>query len=151
MTSMVRFNGHNTRGGVPGLRLWEPLRFFDQMQWQMHWPDGCPHVQQTDDAVIVTMDMPGVDADDIELTLENGLLKIFGKRDSRTYTGMVTVGTEIDADRIESALNHGVLTITAPKLASAKPRRIAVKGARSKPAPEAAKKRSWRDLLRKKK
>lgn len=149
MTSLVRFNGHNTRGGVPGL-LWEPLRFFDQMQWQMHWPGGGPHVQQTDDAVTVTMDMPGVDAQDIELTLENGLLKIFGKRDSRTYTGMVTVGTGIDADRIESTLNHGVLTITAPKLASAKPRRIAVNGARSKPALEASKKRSWRDLLRKK-
>ena len=147
MTSLVRFNGHNTRGGVPGLRLWEPLRFFEQMRW----PEGGPHAQQTDDAVIVAMDMPGVDVEDVELTLENGLLKIFGKRDSRTYTGMVTLGTEIDADRIESELKYGVLTITAPKLASAKPRRIAVKGALSKPVLEASSKRSWRDLLRKKK
>ena len=146
MTSLVRYNGHNTRGGVPGLWLWEPLRFFDQMRW----PEGGPHVQQTDDAVIVTMDMPGVDVEDVELTLENGLLKIFGKRDSRTYTGMVAVGTEIDADRIESELKHGVLTIAAPKLATAKPRRIAVKGTRSKPVIEASSKRSWRDLLRKK-
>jgi hypothetical protein len=147
MTSLVRYNGHNTRGGVPGLWLWEPLRFFDQMGW----PDVGPYVQQTDDAVTVTMDMPGVDAEDVELTLENGLLKIFGKRDSRTYTAMVAVGADIDADRIESELKHGVLTITAPKLPSAKPRRIAVNAPRSKPMLKASGKRSWRDLLRKKK
>lgn len=147
MTSLVRSNSHNIRGGVPGLWLWEPLRFFDHMRWL----DAGPHLQQTDDAVIVTMDMPGVDAEDIELTLENGLLKIFGKRDSRTYSGMVTVGNDIDADRIESELKHGVLTIRAPKLASAKPRRIAVKSPRSKPVLKASSKRSWRDLLRKKK
>jgi HSP20 family molecular chaperone IbpA len=149
MTSLVRYNGHNTRGGVPGRWLWEPLRFFGQMQ--MRWPDVVPYVQQTADAVIVTMDMPGVDAEDVDLTLENGLLRILGKRDSRTYTGMVVVGTDIDADRIESELEHGVLTITAQRLASAKPRRIAVRSAPSTPVPKASGKRSWRELLRKRK
>jgi HSP20 family molecular chaperone IbpA len=144
MISLVRNNSHDTRGGVPGLWLWEPLRFFGQTRW----PDGGPHVQHTDDAVIVTMDMPGVAAEDIELTLENGLLKILGKRDSRMYAGLVTLGAEIDADRIESSQKHGVLTITAPKLASAKPLRIPIKSACSKPVLEASRKRSWRDLLR---
>lgn len=147
MTSLVHYNGHNGRGGVPGLWLWEPLHFFDQMRW----PDGGPYVEHTEDAVIVTMDMPGVDAEDVDLTLESGVLKVFAKRDARTYSAMVSIGTEIDADRIESDLEHGVLTIRAPKLASAKPRRIAIGGGPGKPMLEAAGKRSWRDLLRRKK
>jgi HSP20 family protein len=142
MTSLVHYNGHNGRGGVPGLSLWEPLRFFDQMRW----PDVGPHLKHTDDAVIVTMDMPGVAAENIDLTLDNGVLKIFAQRDSRTYSAMVTVGHEIDADRIESELRHGVLTITAQKLASAKPRRIAVTGAR-KPVLKTTSKRTWRERL----
>lgn len=147
MTSLVRHNGHKGRGGVPGRWLREPLRFFDQMRW----PDGGPYVEHTEDAVVVTMDMPGVDAEEVDLTLERGVLNIFAKRDSRTYSAVVSVGTEIDADRIESVLKHGVLTIRAPKLASAMPRRIAIGGGPGKPTLKAAGKRSWRDLLRKKK
>lgn len=142
MTSLIRYNGQDDRGGVPGLSLWEPPRFFDQMRWL----DVGPHVQHTDDAVIVTMDLPGVDAEAIDLTHDHGVLKIFAKRDSRTYSAMVTVGSEIDVDRIEGDLRHGVLTITAPKLASAKPRRIAVEGAR-RPALETTHKRTWRERL----
>jgi HSP20 family protein len=147
MTGMVHSNGHNGRGGVHGRWLWEPLRLFDELRWL----DGGPHVHHTEDAITVTMDLPGVDAEDIDLTLERGVLEIFGKRDSRTYSAAVTVGTEIDADRIETDLKHGVLTITAPKLASAKPRRIALGGGASKPTLKTTSRRSWRDLLRKQK
>jgi HSP20 family protein len=87
---------------------------------------------ETDDAVRVSVDVPGLDAEDIDITLDAGTLHIVGRRGERTCNSVVTVGSAIDVDRITTKLEHGVLTINLPKLASAKPRRIAI-NARTKP------------------
>ena len=116
------------------LLSWDPMRLFDDlMTWQ---PAGSEvvwsaypspvHVAHDDDGTTITVDVPGVDPADLELTFENGTLAIAGKRGERTYRYSVELGDMIDADAIEAKLDKGVLTVHAAKRSEAKPRKILV-------------------------
>ena len=116
------------------LLSWDPMRLFDDlMTWQ---PAGSEvvwsafqspvHVTPTDDGATITVDMPGVDPDDLELTFDDGTLAIAGKRGEQTYRYSVALGDTIDADGIEAKLDKGVLTVHANKRPEAKPRKILV-------------------------
>jgi HSP20 family protein len=110
------------------------MRLFDDlMTWQ---PPGSEvvwsayrtplSVSHTDDGATISVDMPGVDPQDLELTFENGTLAITGKRGERTYRYSVALGDAIDPDSIEAKLDKGVLAIRAHKRPEAKPRKILV-------------------------
>jgi HSP20 family protein len=125
--------GNSRRGSLLG---WDPLRLFDDLV-----PAGSPvlwsayespvRVRQDDDATVITVDMPGVADEDVELTFQSGDLTISGKRDERVYSYRVTLGDAYDADGIEAALDKGVLTVRASKRPEAKPRKILLSGGRS--------------------
>jgi len=116
------------------LLSWDPMRLFDDlMTWQ---PPGSEvvwsayqspiHLAHTNDGATITVDMPGVDPQDLELTFENGTLAIAGKRGERTYRYSVALGDAIDPDAIEAKLDKGVLTVYAHKRPEAKPKKIVV-------------------------
>jgi len=116
------------------LLSWDPMRLFDDlMTWQ---PPGSEvvwsayqspiHLAHTNDGATITVDMPGVDPQDLELTFENGTLAIAGKRGERTYRYSVALGDAIDPDAIEAKLDKGVLTVCAHKRPEAKPKKIVV-------------------------
>ena len=136
MSNLVSYS--NGRRGA--LLSWDPLRLFDDlMSWE---PAGSQtvwsayvspiKVQNHDDGSTVTVDMPGIGPDDVQLTFQAGTLSIAAKRDDRQYAYQVTLGETIDPDHIEAAVEHGVLTIQAYKKPEAKPRKIALKGAAQK-------------------
>ena len=102
-----------------------------------------PHtdVYETEDALTVVMEMPGVDRKDVEIELKDDVLRVEGKIDFAKYGGMEPVYTEynvghfarsfalsdkVDQENIGAQLEDGVLTLTLPKVAEAKPRRIAL-------------------------
>jgi HSP20 family molecular chaperone IbpA len=102
-----------------------------------------PHtdVYETEDALTVVMEMPGVDRKDVGVELKEGVLRVEGKIDFSKYGGMEPVYTEynvghfgrsfalserVDQERIAAQLEDGVLTLTLPKTAEARPRRIAI-------------------------
>ena len=93
-------------------------------------------VTHTADGATVSVDVPGVDAKDIELTFEVDSLGIVAKRGERTYRYQVTLDSMIDASSITAHLDKGVLMIEARKRAEAKPRKIAVQVG-APPRPEA--------------
>ena len=116
------------------LLSWDPMRLFDDLvTWQ---PPGSEvvwsafqapvHVAHTEDGARITVDMPGVDPNDLELTFENGTLAIAGKRGEHIYRYSVALGDTIDPDAIEAKLDKGVLTVQAHKCPEAKPRKIVV-------------------------
>jgi HSP20 family molecular chaperone IbpA len=116
------------------------MRLFDDLvTWQ---PPGSEvvwsafssplNVQHTEDGATITVDMPGVDANDIDLTFETGTLSITGNRGERTYKYAVTLGDTFDPDQIDAQLDKGVLTIQAHKRPEARPRKILVAGAAQK-------------------
>lgn len=97
-------------------------------------------VSETDKAVEVTADLPGIDEKDVEITLSNGVLTIKGERktekeekDEETsfhkversyglYQRSIAVPAEVDENKVKADYTKGVLTITLPKIAKAKPK-----------------------------
>ena len=143
MTILIPYRNGQIR--APELSLWDPRRTFDEL---MPFDIG-PQVYESEDMVTVTVDMPGMDAEDIEVTLNRGVLHIEGRRAYRTHSAFATVGTGIDVDHVTTNLEHGVLTIHAPKLPSARPRRIEVRATSRNRRHDATSERGswWRRLL----
>jgi len=99
-------------------------------------------VKEEDKQFLISADLPGVNPDDIEVHMENGLLTISGERKSEkkderegykrvermrgTFFRRFNLPDSADADAISAKSNHGVLEITIPKRAAEKSRRISV-------------------------
>jgi HSP20 family molecular chaperone IbpA len=96
-------------------------------------------VYETEDALTVVMEVPGVDRKDVAVELKEGVLRVEGRIDFSKYGGMEPVYTEynvghfsrsfslsdrVDQERIAAQLEDGVLTLTLPKTAEVRPRRI---------------------------
>lgn len=98
-------------------------------------------IYETNEALTVVLEMPGVEKKDLDVQLENDLLRIEGRIDFKKYDGLdplyseynvghfarsFSLSSQIDAKRITAALEDGVLTLTLPKAEEARPRRIAI-------------------------
>lgn len=98
------------------------------------------NIHETKDGYILEVEMPGVNKDGLEITLENNELTIVGRRTDETVSGELLFGERsaahfrrvfeldpaIDTGRINAKMNQGVLTLTLPKSEKVKPRKIAV-------------------------
>jgi HSP20 family protein len=98
-------------------------------------------IHETEDAVVVTMEMPGVDKAAVDIRIDKGVLTVIGNIDSTRYEALrpiyseynvgnfcrtFTVSTKIDSARISAAMADGVLTVNLPKAAEAVAKRISV-------------------------
>jgi HSP20 family molecular chaperone IbpA len=98
-------------------------------------------IHETERAVIVSMEMPGVDKGSIDIRLDKGVLTVKGTIDSRKYESLrpiyseynvgnfvrtFTVSTKIDSQKITANVADGVLTVELPKAAEALAKRISV-------------------------
>jgi HSP20 family protein len=99
-------------------------------------------IQQTDAAFVVEASVPGFAPDDVEVTFDDGVLTIIGRRvSSETNTDatfvrrerrstsvfrQVGLPAEVRADDIAASFENGVLRITIPRAQKAQPKRIAV-------------------------
>jgi HSP20 family protein len=99
-------------------------------------------IYETQDALCVVLEMPGVEKDNVDVRVEDGVLKIEGRLDFSKYQGLQPLYTEynvghysrsfrlsskIDHNRIAAELRDGVLSLTLPKVEEAKPRTIQIK------------------------
>ena len=98
-------------------------------------------IYETDDALTVVMEIPGVEKKDVEVNVENGVLRVEGRVDFTKYEGLEPLYTEynvghfarsftlsnrIDQQQIAAQLEDGVLTLTLKKAKEAMPRKIAI-------------------------
>lgn len=96
---------------------------------------------ETDEALTVVMEMPGVEKKDLDVHLENDVLRVEGRIDVGKYDGLDPLYSEynvghfarsfslsgtIDSKRIAAVLEDGVLTLTLPKVEESRPRRIPI-------------------------
>jgi HSP20 family protein len=127
MTNFVRYE--MGRGlGMPSILGWDPVRVLDELiRWDPLGAQTMPlRVNDDEDGATITVDMPGVDVEDVDLTLHAGTLTITGKRGEQTYRYRVALTDAIDPNSFEADLAKGVLTIRAHKRPEAKPRKIAL-------------------------
>lgn len=118
------------RIGMPSLLGWDPSRVLDN--FTSFGVTNPVEVKHEEDHVTITADMPGVDPENLDVTLDNGSLSVVGQRGDIQYRFAVYLGNDYDGDKIEAALDKGVLTIKAEKRPEAKPRKIALKGVGAK-------------------
>ena len=94
---------------------------------------------ETDQALTVVLEMPGVSKDNVDISVENDILTIEGRIDYSKYEGLQPVYTEynvghyvrsfqisskIEQSGISAELKDGVMTLVLPKAETAKPRKI---------------------------
>jgi len=99
-------------------------------------------ILETDDALELFADMPGVKPQDTDVRFENGELTLHGRCTPRhqgvnylygeygvgDFYRTFSISHDIDADKITAEIKCGVLKVTLPKSEAVKPKRITVKG-----------------------
>ena len=98
-------------------------------------------IYETQDALKVILEMPGVEKGNVDVHVEDGVLNVEGRLDLTKYQGLQALYTEynighyarsfrlsnkIDQEKIGAELKGGVLSLTLPKVEEAKPRTIQV-------------------------
>jgi HSP20 family protein len=100
-------------------------------------------ISERKDAYVVTVEVPGVKPEELDITLEDGLLTIQGERRftqessdqqwhrvERRYGSFrrsITLPSQVQAESIEASFEDGVLEVIVPKAEEAKPKKITVR------------------------
>lgn len=97
-------------------------------------------IYQNGEDVILELDMPGVSKENVDIQLEGDVLTLTGKiaeipsqwslihceSVQRDYQRAFELGPDVDTDNIKAQMKAGVLSVTLPKVQTAKARKIAV-------------------------
>jgi HSP20 family protein len=95
-----------------------------------------------ENGAVLTFDVPGIDPESIEVTVDRGVLSVSVKRQEEraedgkfvlrerttgTFTRRVYLSENLDADAIDASYHNGVLEVRIPVLEQAKPRKIEIR------------------------
>jgi HSP20 family protein len=102
-------------------------------------------VYETEDKIVATLELPGIDPDNVDVSVEDSTLAISGRREfsnevkeesfhraerrSGSFTRAITLPQTADTERVNANFDNGVLTIEVAKAEKAKPKKIQVKAA----------------------
>lgn len=100
-------------------------------------------IRETDDALIIQAELPGIDKKDVKIEVKDGVLTISGERKyekdvkeenvhriERAYGRFArsfSLPPNVDVDKVEATMKNGVLEIRLAKAETEKPRQIAIK------------------------
>ena len=103
-------------------------------------------IAERNDAYVVTVEVPGIKPEQLDITLENGALTISGERrfESETkdkqfhrierrygaFRRSISLPDRVRADAVEASFEDGLLQVVVPKAEEAKPKRIEVRAGR---------------------
>ena len=124
----------------------DPFRDFDRLAQQVLGTPARPAAMPIDafrkgDAFVVQFDLPGIDTNSIDLTVERNVLTVhaerrreeaegvellIGERPQGTFSRQLFLGDTLDTDHIEANYRDGVLTLRLPITEKAKPRRVPI-------------------------
>jgi HSP20 family protein len=130
----------------------DPFRELDRFAQQVFgtsgtWSRPTPmpmDAYRSGDEFVVLFDLPGVDPDAVELTVERNVLTVKAERRPATpgqhvemqvserplgvFSRQLFLGDTLDSSRIDATYESGVLTLRIPVLEAAKPRTISITG-----------------------
>ena len=147
-------NSNITADPFQGLRTFEDAitRLMSEPRTGRPWSPAVD-ILETEDALTLRADLPGVRIDDIDVRVENQTLSVHGHRKfdkdeqtkgyhriERSYGDFVrsfSVPSTVDTEKVGADYTNGVLTITLPKKEAAKPRqvKVAVQGGQNQTQP----------------
>ena len=124
----------------------DPFRDLDRLAESVFGTTTRPAVMpmdayRDDDTFVIHLDLPGIDSDSIDLTVERSVLtvhaerkrpsddeveRVVGERTYGTFSRQMFLGDTLDVDRLEADYVDGVLSIRIPVAEQAKPRRIEI-------------------------
>ncbi|SCL36333.1 HSP20 family protein [Micromonospora nigra] len=124
----------------------DPFREIDRIAEQFFGTTSRPAIMHLDayrdgDHFYAAFDLPGVDPDSIDCTVQRNVLTVRAERRRPTGDGVELVAAErpmgtfsrqvflsdtLDTDKLEAGYDNGVLTLRIPVAERAKPRRVAV-------------------------
>jgi HSP20 family protein len=130
----------------------DPFRDLDRVAQQVLGTPTRPAAMAMDafrsgDEFVVQFDLPGVDAESIDLTVEKNVLTVhaerkrpvqegvemvISERPQGTFSRQLFLGESLDTERIEASYEDGVLILRLPVAERAKPRRVPVSGAQGR-------------------
>ena len=133
----------------------DPFQEFDRLSRQMlgsgRGPRSMPmEAYRRGDQFFIHLDLPGVNPDDVQLTVERNVVAVRAERRPLWQEGdevlvdetpqgsfgrQLFLGDNLDAGRLEASFDQGVLTLTIPVAEQAKPRRIQVSARSRGPQP----------------
>jgi len=133
----------------------DPFRDFDRLAQQVFGTPTRPAAMPIDafrkgDEFVVQFDLPGIDTDSIDLTVERNVLTVhaqrrrtetegvellIGERPQGTFSRQLFLGDTLDTDRIAADYRDGVLTLRVPITEKAKPRRVPIQASDAKATP----------------
>ncbi len=142
------------------MRRWDPFRDLNAIQHEINrlfgrygtessdvgsraaWSPELD-IYETQDKFSVVLELPGMTTEDVDITVEDGVLTVSGERkfynevneesfhriERRfgSFARRITLPQQLDAGKISASMVEGILTIEVPKSEQAKPRRIEVK------------------------
>jgi HSP20 family protein len=127
---------------LSGRGNWRPGQQRDGATSTAAWAPAAD-ITERSDAYLVAVEVPGVSAGDIQITIEDGLLTIQGERHRGAMEGAeqvhrseqrhgafrrsITLPSQVEADRIEASAQDGVLHILVPKPKETRAKRISVR------------------------
>jgi HSP20 family protein len=124
----------------------DPFRDLDRLTQQLFGTAARPAAMPMDayrkgDEFFVHFDLPGIDPDSIDLTVEQNVLSVraerpaikaegaellVSERPTGTFTRQLFLGETLDPEHIEADYSAGVLTLTIPVHEAAKPRKVEI-------------------------
>jgi len=130
----------------------DPFREFDRLSDAVFGTNARPATMpmdayRHDNKFVIELEVPGVDSDSIDLTVEQNVLsihaerpapidadaeRVVGERAYGTFSRQLFLGETLDVDGLNADYNAGVLRIEIPIAEQAKPRKIAVSGSDSR-------------------
>lgn len=127
-------------------RFVDPLEEMDRMFGTLggRWRSGAQmpmDAYEKDGIYTLRFDLAGADPDAVDVTVESGLLTVTAERPveetegvnwlvrerpTGTHSRQVRLGERLDAGNVQAHYDHGVLTVTIPMRAEAKPHKVSI-------------------------
>src|SRR3954462_11783672 len=141
---------HQVEGGPPMLMRTDPFRELDRLTQQVLGtamrPTAMPmDAYRKDDSFLVQFDLPGIDPESIDLTVERNVLTVHAsrtrpsgeevemlaaERPHGSFSRQLFLGDTLDVDALQADYTDGVLTLRIPVAERAKPRKVSINAQR---------------------
>ena len=144
MTTTLKPRGENEIWAFPGFgRMFDDLFTTRMAARDDRVLRPAMDVEEDSDKIVVKTELPGIKKEDVNITLEDGVLTIAGEKSSDrkieeknyhlversfgSFHRSITLPSGVDGSQAEASFENGVLVIAVPKAEAAKPRKLEIK------------------------